>query len=184
MEEPKKGRGGLIATIVILILLLIGACTYIVYDKFVADHSNPTKEVEEENKDDVITKTNANDLQNAINNEIDMSKYAEKRNCTGTYKGEGKVATNAQSGEDIKGTIEFVLKEDNTYYYTKDGGHGAAGDYMIIDNILILKQHPESPGSKYDFYPDAATISSDCSKITTSIGYITGTGELTELIKQ
>lgn len=52
MEEPKKGRGGLIATIVILTLLLIGACTFIVYDKFVADHSNPTKEVKE---DSVVT---------------------------------------------------------------------------------------------------------------------------------
>ena len=107
--KQKSNKG----VIIVLIILVLGLCTYIAYDKFVLDKDSKTNEVrqtnvKEESKNDNTT------VQTTTNN-IDKEQILKE--VTGVYQNAYKAFFN----------IEWA--KDESYYKSK------YGDYFTIDGV-------------------------------------------------
>ena len=93
-ESLKKSNKGLIWLVIILILIVLGLSTYIVYDKVLTKENKQ----EETNKNTDISKKGSNDLKN-------QDKESDEIN-TGYKNGESIIQTDLQNIEDYFKTLK------------------------------------------------------------------------------
>lgn len=164
MEEKieKKKKNKLVVPLVIAVIIIIGLCGFIAFDKLVLE------EIEKKDVDTIVKdKTDAEEEKTTKTKE--NSPY---RTCTGTYKGKGIVSQDMQ-GRTQEGNITVELNADNSYKYIRDGmDYKVEGNYVILGDTLFLLEMKHTSGPK-GLYPSYASIASfviedDCSKIHTA----------------
>ena len=110
-ESLKKSNKGLIWLVIILILIVLGLSTYIVYDKVLTKENKQ----EETNNNTDISKKDSNDLKN-------QDKESDEIN-TGYKNGESIIQTDLQNIEDYFKTLKvnaFLEQKYNSKFLISD----------------------------------------------------------------
>ena len=172
-SEKKKGKGSIVAIIILLILVLaLGG--YVIFDKV---YNNMTNSVTEEEKKDSKTsekKDKEKDTKNeAAKEESVKPNTVETRQCVGVYSGDAPIYMDARTKEAVNGLLSVELKSDGTYELKKDNNLESIGDYVIVEDALLLKTGPHTCGPGQDcssHYSQFLYVSDDCSYISGGYG--------------
>ena len=172
-SEKKKGKGSIVAIIILLILILaLGG--YVIFDKV---YNNMTNSVTEEEKKDSKTsekKDKEKDTKNeAAKEESVKPNTVETRQCVGVYSGDAPIYMDARTKEAVNGLLSVELKSDGTYELKKDNNLESVGDYVIVEDALLLKTGPHTCGPGQDcssHYSQFLYVSDDCSYISGGYG--------------
>ena len=172
-SEKKKGKGSIVAIIILLILILaLGG--YVIFDKV---YNNMTNSVTEEEKKDSKTsekKDKEKDTKNeAAKEESVKPNTVETRQCVGVYSGDAPIYMDARTKEAVNGLLSVELKSDGTYELKKDNNLESIGDYVIVEDALLLKTGPHTCGPGQDcssHYSQFLYVSDDCSYISGGYG--------------
>ena len=172
-SEKKKGKGSIVAIIILLILVLaLGG--YVIFDKV---YNNMTNSVTEEEKKDSKTsekKDKEKDTKNeAAKEESVKPNTVETRQCVGVYSGDAPIYMDVRTKEAVNGLLSVELKSDGTYELKKDNNLESIGDYVIVEDALLLKTGPHTCGPGQDcssHYSQFLYVSDDCSYISGGYG--------------
>lgn len=159
MEEKKTNK--LLVPFIFAILVILGLCAFIAYDKLVVQS---IEKQEGKKVPSVEDKTSTDKEEETTKTEV-KEPY---RICVGIYKGDGPVSKDIQTQATTNGEYNLELKEDGTYEY-KAGLTKNEGNFVVMKNTLVLLSFKEITGPKdQDPSVNASTnvISEDCSKVT------------------
>ena len=160
MEEKKQSKG-LIIAIIILILIIIGMGSFILYDK-VLNPSNISNEEKTNSTKNENTTPPANDkISTSKEDNVSSSTTTQTSKCTGTYYGESKEQNN-----DLK--YIYVLNTDGTFTAKFGDVQGTSGVYVINDNTIsfVGQKHTVGPRDQDPYYSTQDyVIADDCSYI-------------------
>ena len=176
-NEKKKGKGSIVV-IVILLILILALGGYVIFDKV---YNNMTNCVTEEEKKDTNSskekdkeKDTEKDTENgAVKEETINPNTVETRQCVGVYSGDAPIYMDARTKEAVNGLLSVELKSDGTYELKKDNNLESVGDYVIVEDALLLKTGPHTCGSGQDcssHYSQFLYVSDDCSYISGGYG--------------
>ena len=172
-SEKKKGKGSIVV-IVILLILILALGGYVIFDKV---YNNMTNSVTEEEKKDSKTsekKDKEKDTKNeAAKEESVKPNTVETRQCVGVYSGDAPIYMDARTKEAVNGLLSVELKSDGTYELKKDNNLESVGDYVIVEDALLLKTGPHTCGPGQDcssHYSQFLYVSDDCSYISGGYG--------------
>lgn len=169
METNSKKSSNIVITL--LSFVIIGLVCFIVYDKI--NESSNNNVVNSNNLETNNLQKNSDLIKEDNEDKEKNDNKITKRTCTGLYSGIAALTQDAQTGQYGKGTLKIELKQDGTYELKKEDWFSGAGEYVIIENALLLKTSPDicGPGfdcsAKYSAYLD---ISDDCSTISWGYG--------------
>ena len=161
MEESKKNSGGLIVLVVILLIACVGMGAFIFINK---DNLTAKENTQ------ITTNNEKQETTEKIETSNEKANTVETRKCTGIYTGTAAISGDIQTKQYVKGTLTIELKSDGTFELKKENMNGASGNYIIIEDALLLKTLPDISvqGATNDY--SILNISNDCSTLSTGYG--------------
>lgn len=169
MEEKKKGKGLIVFT-VILILIILGLVGYILYSRNITlDKEGKLNKLESEIR--VLKNENKKLLKTSKNKEKEETESTEETKCIGLYKGTAAIYMDAETGKLTKGALAIELKADGTFDLKKENILTEQGKYKIYEGVLMLGMLPHTTVGKAEYtYGEYLHISEDCSTISDGFG--------------
>ena len=140
--------------ITVLSLLVLGLLCFIVYDKFINKDEKKYNNTNYNEKEGKVIEQEINT--DTVESNTEKTNTKEIRNCVGTYSG-------TVEGSHSPGEITVELKSSGSYLIE---GY-KSGEYRIVEDILLLKNHPDVCGTGETCEPSYIVnfISEDCSTI-------------------